>query len=150
MKNGVASFYKDIQLAINPFKSCMRQRKAFRTDIFFEFDLKNDLLTMTLKYNHFENKCNQLRHLENPTINTKIVKIGPWTPVIYHFRYTVDLAEKRGLKGSKIWILWFSRYLNPNDAISASNSIWAKASRQLNFGTSQPPLNIRRQNLEGM
>ena len=55
----------------------MRHRQAFQTDIFCKFDLENDLLTMTLTYNHFENKFNQPRHPENPTIDTKIVKIGP-------------------------------------------------------------------------
>ena len=57
----------------------MRKRKAFRNDIFFKFDLENDLLTMILTYNHFGNKFNQLRHPENPAIDTKIIKIGPWT-----------------------------------------------------------------------
>ena len=94
------AFYKGIQFAINPFKSCMRQRNAFQTDILFKFDLENDFLSMTLMYNHFENKCNQLRHLENPAIDTKIVKIGPWTPEICHFHYTLaailDLAVKEG------------------------------------------------------
>ena len=71
------AFYKGIQFAINLFKSCMRQRNAFRTDILFKFDLENDLLSMTLTYNHFENKCNQLRHFKNPTIDIEIVKIGP-------------------------------------------------------------------------
>ena len=32
----------------------MRQRKAFRTDIFFQFDLDNDFLHMILMYSHFE------------------------------------------------------------------------------------------------
>ena len=63
-----------IKFAINPFKSCMRHRQAFQTDIFCKFDLENDLLIMTFTYNHFENKFNQLRHPENPTIETKIVK----------------------------------------------------------------------------
>ena len=58
----------------------MRHRQAFQTDIFCKFNLENNLLTMTLTYNHFENKFNQFRHRENPTIDTKIVKIGPWTP----------------------------------------------------------------------
>ena len=58
----------------------MRQQNAFRADIFFKFDLENDILTMTFMYNHFENKWNQLRHTENPTIYIKVVKIGPWTP----------------------------------------------------------------------
>ena len=52
------AFYKGIQFAINPFKSCMRQRNAFQTDILFKFDLENDFLSMTLTYNHFGNKCN--------------------------------------------------------------------------------------------
>ena len=52
------AFYKGKQFAINPYKSCMRQRDAFRTDILFKFDLENDLLSMTLSYNQFENKCN--------------------------------------------------------------------------------------------
>ena len=59
----------------------------------------------TITYNHFENKFTQLRHPENPTIDTKIVKIGPWTPKICHFRFTVGghlgFGRKRGLKGSK-------------------------------------------------
>ena len=99
------AFYKGIQFAINPFKSCMRQRNAFQTDILFKVDLENDLLSMTLTYNHFENKCNQLRHLKNPAIDTKIVKIGPWTQEICHFHYTVGghlgFCWNRGLKGSK-------------------------------------------------
>ena len=87
----------------NSLKSYMRQRKAIRADIFFKFDLENDLLSMTLTYNHFENKFNQLRHLENPTVDTKMVKIGPWTPKICHFHLTVGghlgFGRKRGLKG---------------------------------------------------
>ena len=51
--------------------------ESLQTVIFLKFDLENDLLTMTLTYNHFENKFNQLGHLKNPTIDTKIVKIGP-------------------------------------------------------------------------
>ena len=99
------AFYKGMQFAINPFKSCMRQRNAFQTDSLFKFDLENDLLCMTLTCNHFENKCNQLRHLRNLALDTKIVKIGPWTPEICHFHYTVGghlgFGRKRGLKGSK-------------------------------------------------
>ena len=57
----------------------MRHRQAFQTDIFCKFDLENDLLTMTLTYNHFENKFNQLRHPENPTIDTKLSLYG-WRP----------------------------------------------------------------------
>ena len=79
--------------------------QAFHTYIFCKFDLENDLLTMTLTYNHFENKFNQLRHPENPTIDSKIVKIGLWTPKICHFRFTVGghlgFGRKIGLKGSK-------------------------------------------------
>ena len=81
----------------------MRHRQAFQTDIFCKFDLENDLLTMTLTYNHFENKFNQLRHPENPTIDTKIVKIGLWTPKICHFRFTVGgnlgFGRKNRVKG---------------------------------------------------
>ena len=77
--------------ATNPSKSCMRQRKAFRIDILFKSDLQNDLLAMTLMYNHFENKCNQLKYLENPTIDTKIVQIGPRTPEICHIRFRETL-----------------------------------------------------------
>ena len=55
---------------------------------------------MTLTYNHFENKFNQLRHPENPTIDTKIVKIGPWTQRYATFTLRLaailDLAEKEG------------------------------------------------------
>ena len=105
MKIKLLTFYKGPQFAKNPLKSYMRQWEAFPADIFFKFDLENDLLTMTLAYNHFENKFNQVRHLENPTVDTKIVKIGPWTPKIYHFRFTVGghlgFGRKRGLKGSK-------------------------------------------------
>ena len=54
-ENGVVSII-GIQFAINPFKSCKRHRQAFQTDIFCKFDLENDLLTMTLTCNHFENK----------------------------------------------------------------------------------------------
>ena len=85
---------------------------------------------MTLTYNHFENKSNQLRHLENPTVDTKIIKIGPWTPKICYFRFTVG-------GGRKIWTLWFSCYLIPNDAISTPDSIWTNKSHQI---TSQPLL----------
>ena len=42
----------------------------------------------------------------------------------------LDLAEKQ--RGRKIWTLWFSCYLIPNDAISTPNSIWPSKSRQLN------------------
>ena len=134
-------FIKFPQFAKNPLKSYMRQWEAFRADIFFKFDLENDLLTMNLAYNHFENKFNHLRHLETPTVGTKMVKIGPWTPKIYHFRFTVGghlgFGRKRGLKGSKIWTLWYSCYLIPNDAISTPYSIWTNKSRQI---TSQPLL----------
>ena len=85
MKMKLLTFYEGIQFAINPFKFCMRQRKAIRADIFFTFDPGNDPLTRILTYNPFENKCNQLRHLENTTMDTKIVKIGPWTPQICNF-----------------------------------------------------------------
>ena len=105
MKMKLLAFHKGIHLAINSLKSCLRHQKPFQTDIFFKFDLENDLLTMTLTYNHFENKCNQLRHLENPTIDTKIIKIGPWAGEICHFSFTVGghlgFGRKRGLKGSK-------------------------------------------------
>ena len=92
---------------------------------------------MTLTYNHFENKFNQLRHPENPTIDTKIVKIGPWTPKICHFRFTLvvhlGFGRKRGLKRSKIWTLCFPCYLIPNDPIPIPNSFWTNKSRQLNL-----------------
>ena len=105
MKIKLLTFYKGPQFAKNQLKSYMRQREAFRADIFFKFDHENDLLTMTLTYNHFENKFNQLRHLENPTVDNKIIKIGPRTPKICHFRFTVgghlEFGRKRGLKGSK-------------------------------------------------
>ena len=105
MKIKLLTFYEGPQFAKNPLKSYMRQWEAFRADIFFKFDLEKDLLTMTLTYNHFENKFNQLRHPENPTVDTKLVKIGPWTPKICHFRITVgghlEFGRKRGLKVSK-------------------------------------------------
>ena len=79
--------------------------KPSELTFFFKFDLENDILTMTFMYNHFENKCNQFRHLENPTIDTKIVKFGPWTTEICHFRSTIGghlgFGWKRGLKGAK-------------------------------------------------
>ena len=57
---------------------------------------------MTLMCNQFENKCNQLKHLESPTIDTKIVKIGPWTPEIcFTVGGHLGFGRKRGLKGSK-------------------------------------------------
>ena len=93
-------FCKGAQFATKQFKSLMREPKAFRADIFFKLDLENDLLTMTLPYNHLENKFNQLRHQENPTIDTKSVKIGPWTPIYATFALRLavilDLAEKEG------------------------------------------------------
>ena len=99
------TLYKGTKFATNLPKPCIRQQKAFRADIFFKFDLENDLFTMILMCNQFENKCNQLRHIENPTTDTKIIKIGPWTPKICHFRFTVGghlgFGRKRGLKGSK-------------------------------------------------
>ena len=55
MKIKLSTFYKGPQFAKNPLKSYMRQREAFRADIFFKFDLENDLFTMTLMYNHSEN-----------------------------------------------------------------------------------------------
>ena len=61
MKMKLLAFYKGIQFSINPLKFCMRQRKAFRADIFYKFDLENDLLTMTLAYNRFGNKCNKIQ-----------------------------------------------------------------------------------------
>ena len=97
------AFYKGMQFAINPFKSCMRQQNAFQTDSLFKFDLENDVLCMTLTCNDFENKCNQLRHLRNLALDTKIVKIGPWTPEICHFHYTVGghlgFGRQRWVKG---------------------------------------------------
>ena len=105
MKIKLLIFYKGAQFATNPFKSYMRQRKALRADIFFKFDLEIDLLTMTLTYNHLENNFHQLRHLENLTIDTKNVKIGPWAQEICHFRFTVGghlgFGRKRGLKELK-------------------------------------------------
>ena len=83
----------------------MEHPQAFQTDIFCKFDLQNDRLTMTLTCNQFENTFNQLRHPENPTIDIKIVKIGPWIPKICQFRFTVGghlgFDRKRGIKGSK-------------------------------------------------
>ena len=38
-----------------------------------KLDLKNDLLIMNLIYNHFGNKCNQRKHIESLTIDSKIV-----------------------------------------------------------------------------
>ena len=73
MKIKLLTFYKGPQFAKNPLKSYMRKREAFLADIFFKLDLENDPLTMTFTYNHFENKFNQLRHLENPTVDTKII-----------------------------------------------------------------------------
>ena len=124
----------------------MRQRKAFWTDIFFKFDLKNWLLTMTLTYKHFENKFNQLGHPENPTIDTKIVKIGLWIPKIRHFHFSVGghigFGPKRGLQGPKkfepydflvIWTLMMQYPpLTQFGQTNLPNSI---------FFTSQPPLN---------
>ena len=105
MKIKLLTFYKGPQFAKNTLKSYMRQPEAFRADIFIKFDLENDLLTMTLTYNHFENKFNQVRDLENSITDTKIVEIGSWTPKICHFRFTVGshlgFGRKRGLKGSK-------------------------------------------------
>ena len=79
--------------------------ESLQTVIFLKFDLENDLWTMTCTYNHFENKFNQLGHLKTPTIDTKIVKIGPYNPKICHFRFTIGghlgFGRKRGLKGSK-------------------------------------------------
>ena len=78
----------------------MRQWKAFQADIFFKFDLEIDLLTVTLMCNHFEDKCNQLKHLEKHTIDNKFVKIGPWNPEICHIISMVGgilhLVEKQG------------------------------------------------------
>ena len=68
MEITLLTFHKGPQFAKNPLKSYMRQREAFRADIFFKFDLENDLFTMTLMYNHFENQFNQLRHLEYPPL----------------------------------------------------------------------------------
>ena len=106
MKIQLLAFYKSQQFSQNPLQSYMRQWEAFQADNFFKFDLENDLLTMTLTHNHLVKKFNQLRHLENPTVDTKIVKIGPWTPKICHFRFTVaghlKFGRKRGLKGRKI------------------------------------------------
>ena len=45
----------------------------------------------------------------------------------------LDLAEKEGQRGRKIWTIWFSCHLIPNEAISTPNSIWANKSHQLNF-----------------
>ena len=42
MKIKLLTFYKGPQFAINPLKSYMRPRVAFRADIFFKFDLEND------------------------------------------------------------------------------------------------------------
>ena len=79
----------------------MRHRQAFQTDIFCKFDLENDLLTMTLTYNHFENKFNQLRHPGNPTIHSKIVQNRTMDSKRYatfalRLAAMLDLAEKEG------------------------------------------------------
>ena len=120
----------------------MRQQEAFRADIFIKFHLENDLLTMTLTYNHFENKFNQLRHLENPTVGTKIVKNRTMDSKAMPLSlFTVGgylgFGQRRGLRGRKFLTIWFSCYLIPNDAISTPNSIWTNKSRQI---TSQPLL----------
>ena len=85
--------YKGVQFATNQFKAYMKHRKAFWADIFITFDFENELLTMTVTYN-------QLKHLENPTIETKIIIIGPWTPDVCHFRFTagdhIGFGRKRG------------------------------------------------------
>ena len=84
----------------NPLKSYMRQWEAFWADIFFKFDLDNDRLTMTLTYNNFENKFNQLRHLENPTVDTNIVKIGNglqrYATFAIRLASILNLPEKEG------------------------------------------------------
>ena len=53
---------------------------------------------MTFMYNHFENKCNQLRHLENPTIDTKSLKSDHGLPRYATFALRLaailDLVEK--------------------------------------------------------
>ena len=45
MKIKLLTFYKGPQFAKNPLKSYMRQQEAFRADIFFKFDLENDLFS---------------------------------------------------------------------------------------------------------
>ena len=78
----------------------MRHRQAFQTDIFCKFDLENDLLTMTLTYNHFENKFNQPRHPENPTIDTKLLKsdhrLQRYATFALRLAAILDFAEKEG------------------------------------------------------
>ena len=78
----------------------MRHRQAFKTDIFYKFDLENDLLTMTIIYNHFENKFNQLRHPENRTIDTKLLKsdhgLQRYATFALRLAAILDLAEKEG------------------------------------------------------
>ena len=123
----------------------MRHRQAFQNDIFCKFDLDNDLLTMTLTYNHFKNKFNQLRHPKNPTIDTRTVKIGPWTPKICHFRFTVGghlgFGRKKRVKGVEKFepydflVIWSLMMQYPPliqfGQTNLANSI---------FVTSQPPL----------
>ena len=94
-KMKLSTLYKGTQFATNLPKTCIRQQKAFRADIFFEFDLENDLFTMTLMCNQFENKCNQLRHLE-----PKSLKSDHGLPIYATFALRLaailDLAEKEG------------------------------------------------------
>ena len=45
MKIKLLTFYKGPQFAKNPLKSYMRQQEAFRADIFFKYDLENDLFS---------------------------------------------------------------------------------------------------------
>ena len=72
----------------------MRHRQAFQTDIFCKFDLENDLLTMTLTYNHFENKFNQPRHPENPTKSDH--RLQRYATFALRLAAILDFAEKEG------------------------------------------------------
>ena len=90
MKIKLVAFYKGIHFAINPFKFCVRQRKAFRPDIFFIFDPGNDLLTINLHVQSFWKLVQSTRTLWKPHYRHRnLKKIGPWNPEISFFRFTV-------------------------------------------------------------
>ena len=94
-------FHKAAQFATNSFNFYMRQQKAFRADIFFKFDLGNDIFTMTLTYNHFENKFNQLRCKESPTKAMKLLQ-SEFEPYDFHVIWSLMMQYSPPNLGKEI------------------------------------------------
>ena len=59
------TLYEGTQFATNLSKSCIKQQKTFRADIFFEFDLENNLLSFDYDRN-VKSIWEQVQSIETP------------------------------------------------------------------------------------